>query len=1152
MRVNDAQHNCPRQTLNEVLVAELGCLRADLIARPDSPSVAGLGSQSSPPIMPSSPAAAAVPGAGHAGLATAASSSCPDPEQKIHLTAATYDDCEAGRVRNLSNIYRQIGCWSQRSRKGQPGYAPLSAVCLSGGGIRSATFNLGVLQSLARIQLLGKFDYLSSVSGGGYIASWLRAWMHRKGVPDVVTELGSGARGCNPLATEPKPVSNLREYSNYLTPEVGLFSGDTWSVAATIARNLILNWLVLVPLLSAVVGIPLLFLLFIRTTGLWDDLPVYLLALAVCIEVVASVLVYQARRFAKNPDKPQSYFIFRCVLPICLAAGTLSAAGVGLNVSWRAVQPAPSREDLYALWAFAGIWSIGVPVLGWAIAELIAHVVPRAQVATTGKDDKIKGGKVRLSDQQIKQDARQVPLGLEVLALVVSGLIGASLLVGAVTWWFSYLYNHPALYAILVLPLLMGMYLLSRVIFIGITSLNDEQGDRIDQGSRESPEARLRSRISSNDADREWWSRLSGWVLLVITSWVAVTGICLIGCYLPNVLWGIFQIAKENHATVTYVVKGVVAAAGLASGVIAALTASSSQTPAQGNAEGKPTPPSVARILAIAGPLFLVCLIMVLSWGVKGLAEAIIGPSELFRLHFNRPGSAQPVALQATVEFIAVLAGLVVVALIASRISNVNRFSLHGMYRNRLVRAYLGASNCAIDGEERRTPDPFTGFALNDNFPLHRLCAHPRISDTQGDQPGTGRLKPSPTPEQLANPHAMPSSAREGSPDREFDVERPLSIINTTLNLVNGGKLAWQQRKAESFSMTPLFCGSWAEGYRKSKEYGGPGGITVGTAVTISGAAANPNMGYSSSPVLGFLMAIFNVRLGAWLGNPNAEGDRTYSHPGPRHAITPLFAEMFGLTNSKRSYVNLSDGGHFDNLGLYEVVLRRCRQVLVCDAGQDGSFSFEDLGNSIRKIRIDFGINIVFQKIQILPNTPEKEGLCCAIARIRYSDVDETPTEDDGWLIYIKPTLRGRGTQVPYDIYSYSRGSASFPHESTADQWFSESQFESYRALGSHIVEQLTESLGAQPYVDFDAFRASVDDYMRGASIVGASSSSTAPGIVPREDTTGAGVTATVTSDVASAAASAASAAVAAADIAARTEVRSQPAEPDAILRLRP
>jgi hypothetical protein len=195
---------------------------------------------------------------------------------------------------------------------------------------------------------------------------------------------------------------------------------------------------------------------------------------------------------------------------------------------------------------------------------------------------------------------------------------------------------------------------------------------------------------------------------------------------------------------------------------------------------------------------------------VKALGELIIGPPDLFRLHFNRAGSAQAIPWQATVEFVGVLAGLLLVAILASRIVNVNRFSLHGMYRNRLVRAYLGASNCAVDGVEQRTPDPFTGFALNENLPLHKLCSPPAT-------PGPPAPAAQPNP-----PAAYPKEP----------VQAPLSIINTTLNLVNGQKLAWQQRKAESFSMSPLFCGSWLEGYRKSTEYGGPGGVTVGTAVT--------------------------------------------------------------------------------------------------------------------------------------------------------------------------------------------------------------------------------------------------------------------------------------------------------------------------------
>lgn len=1032
MRTMDAQRRCPRQTLNEVLAAELECLRADLLAAPDEAT--GASATGNPATGDSATAANPTTGA-----------------QKPRLAPATYADTDPDRIKNLRGIYQQIGAWSKSSAKGQPGYAPLSALCLSGGGIRSATFNLGVLQGLARLGLLGKFDYLSSVSGGGYIASWLRAWMHRSSVTQVVTELAAGAGGTDPLATEPKPVANLREYSNYLTPELGLFSGDTWSAAATILRNLLLNWLVLVPLLGAVIGIPLLFVLVIRTAGVPQEWMQWLLKLAILVEVIASVLVYWARRFAKKPDTPQSYFIARCVVPICLAAGTLSAAAIGLQLPWTQGETDPTRSDWSSLWLFAGLWSIGVPVLGWLIAELLVHFVPRAQQATTGL-----GVDVKLSQQQMKSETRQVSPGLELFALVASGAVGAALLVGVVAAFLSFLYKHPALYAILVLPLLLAIYLLTRVIFIGITSLNDEHADPQD---REAATA-LRSRISSNDSDREWWSRLSGWILLFMTAWLAITGICLIGCYLPDMIGALFDSAKRHPDAVSYIVKAVVAAAGAISGVIAALTASSSQTSSQPQAPGQSASASAERILAIAGPLFVVSLIMALSWSVKWLAEMTIGPAKLFELDFDSPGSKQPVPWQATLEFVGLLVFLVLVGLVASRIANVNRFSLHGMYRNRLVRAYLGASNCAIGGVEERTPDPFTGFALNDNFPLHRLCA--RKAAAGGNQ---------------VSPAA--SGGGEGSPRQGFDVQRPLSIINTTLNLVHGEKLAWQQRKAESFSMTPLFCGSWPEGYRRSSEYGGPGGITVGTAVTISGAAANPNMGYSSSAVLGFLMAIFNVRLGAWLGNPNRKGNRTFWHPGPRYAIMPLFAEMFGLTNSNRSYVNLSDGGHFDNLGLYEVVLRRCRQVLVSDAGQDGSFSFEDLGNSIRKIRIDFGINIVFDRIQILPNTKKQNGLCCAIARIRYSDVDSTPKDDDGWLIYIKPTLRGRGEQIPYDIFSYSRESPSFPHESTADQWFSESQFESYRALGSHIMAQITPRWSPSQSLDFDALYGSVEEYMK-------------------------------------------------------------------------
>src|SRR6266481_1458432 len=118
----------------------------------------------------------------------------------------------------------------------KPG-SPWSALCVSGGGIRSATFALGVLQGLAERRVLGEFDYLSTVSGGGYIGSWLTAWKQRLGGLDKVTPilLSSSAAKDGPDA-----VQYLREYNNFLSPKLGLFSADTWTLAATVARNLLL------------------------------------------------------------------------------------------------------------------------------------------------------------------------------------------------------------------------------------------------------------------------------------------------------------------------------------------------------------------------------------------------------------------------------------------------------------------------------------------------------------------------------------------------------------------------------------------------------------------------------------------------------------------------------------------------------------------------------------------------------------------------------------------------------------------------------------------------------------------------------------------------------------------------------------------------
>lgn len=287
----------------------------------------------------------------------------------------------------------------------------------------------------------------------------------------------------------------------------------------------------------------------------------------------------------------------------------------------------------------------------------------------------------------------------------------------------------------------------------------------------------------------------------------------------------------------------------------------------------------------------------------------------------------------------------------------------------------------------------------------------------------------------------------------------PYPIINAALNLVGGKELAWQQRKAASFTFTPDYCGyefpELPPGYCLTTAFANhPNPITLATAMAISGAAASPNMGYHTSPAPAFLMTLFNVRLGWWLGNPRqAKG---YQRSGPLNVLWRLICELFGLTSEEGKYIYLSDGGHFENLGIYELVRRRCRFIVACDAEEDYAFGFGGLGSAIEKCRSDFGVDI---DIDVEPIRHRSENghsdWHCAIGKIHYSRVDRNGR--DGILVYLKSSLTG---DEPTDVLRYAAANAGFPHQSTGDQWFDESQFESYRVLGFHIAENVFGALG--------------------------------------------------------------------------------------------
>jgi hypothetical protein len=131
----------------------------------------------------------------------------------------------------------------------------------------------------------------------------------------------------------------------------------------------------------------------------------------------------------------------------------------------------------------------------------------------------------------------------------------------------------------------------------------------------------------------------------------------------------------------------------------------------------------------------------------------------------------------------------------------------------------------------------------------------------------------------------------------------------------------------------------------------------------------------------------------------------------------------------------------------------RCQFIVVSDGGCDGECKLDDLGNAIRKIRVDLGVPIEMRRFDIHSRNDEQTGRHCAVGEILYDRVDG-PSAPRGLLIYIKPAITG---DEPRDVFNYKETSALFPHEPTSDQWFSESQFESYRMLGLHTVTEMCQ-----------------------------------------------------------------------------------------------
>jgi hypothetical protein len=273
------------------------------------------------------------------------------------------------------------------------------------------------------------------------------------------------------------------------------------------------------------------------------------------------------------------------------------------------------------------------------------------------------------------------------------------------------------------------------------------------------------------------------------------------------------------------------------------------------------------------------------------------------------------------------------------------------------------------------------------------------------------------------------------------EARAPYQLINCALNVPSTSNAAMQGRLTDFFLFSKAYCGSPLIGYRPTIKWEEKDRhLDLGTAMAISGAAAAPQMGLGTIKPLRFWLALLNIRLGYWVHHPGRNGC------GAAPGLWYLLREMLGLMDEKSTWLNLSDGGHIENLGVYELLRRRCKFIVAIDGEQDERMTFTGLTTLQRLAAIDFGTQI---HIDLDDLRLTEKGL--SRSHFRFCRI-EYPEGVFGYLLYVKLSLTGNEGEF---IRRYRYEEPAFPHHSTADQFFSESQFEAYRSLGEHVGDKL-------------------------------------------------------------------------------------------------
>lgn len=842
---------------------------------------------------------------------------------------------------------RQVLDQDRGPEKGQVPH--IWGLALSGGGIRSATFCLGVLQALARAKqpafkdgepltpsdnsLLPRFDYLSTVSGGGYIGAFFSSLFRpgrlrdqevkapqildaaceaqaRKAAEDAYEVLRYEPPGRISTATPEKdppvgkgPSAWLRENGRYLTPTG---SGDMFYALAMTWRN----WLSL----HFVIGMPLLLVLTLMTLakGMLEAKTFNLGVGLLLLVPLPFVLAYWLAIPGKALDEPPG------LLNLC----SIATAAVGVVFALFGVfTQDPLVGGLYL--GAAAFTAISLGVFGLLLRVLKINSNP-------GDGDGLNANNVRNYRIHITRWLSNAIIG-------TATLVSLALVVTLAGELYDKLFNHP------------------------------------------------------------WGSATSAGLL-------------------PVIVWLVRRLAwlKDEKSLPGWLLKLPLDALALAGGVL--------------------------MVLAL-------CVI----WAVfaQWIAWDGQGPGQL------------PLSSDAISRLIVLLILTAILTAVASHfVGFLNVSSFQGFYSSRLARAYLGASN----GQR---------FKGTDEQRKQRMSVAETLSKDD-----------------------MALDSYYG-----FPTAGPLHLINVTMNLTvdPAEQLVQRDRKGKPLCVAPGWFPLLKNTQNEPVSFildGTPyrrdavGGLnselryslTLGQWIGTSGAAFSTGLGRTTSLGLSLVLGLANVRLGTWWpSNFLDKNEKNYQRKDtwlPRWLPTQtyLFYEFTAhFHGHRRDYQYLSDGGHFENTATYELLRpeRGVELIVTCDCGCDPGYQFDDLANLVRLARIDHALEIredtavlanytletVFGSLKEFqqPVTPGSNK-CALLLNVfrRYTDEDMRSGKERLELIsrilVLKPRLI---SSLPPDVLNYAGANVDFPNQTTADQFFDEAQFESYRQLGLSIGEKV-------------------------------------------------------------------------------------------------